>query len=318
MRKKVDIHARKMDNYAAMHDQDLPRKFEYAILAFEKASGLSVSLHPLDRDIWPFLPTTRFLHTSVACLLAKSHDAEACMKFDQAAVRHRLARDPRGLIKICHAGLLEWVVPVGPASTPQLVLFAGQALPGGDLESLGPLRAARHTSRLSAKDHALLGPLTAAEARYLLELLEQLGCRLARFLEEIEGASDNIALPLDQGDRQRTIERFIQHHHTRPITIHHLAERFGLSVSRTTRIVRQACGQSFVQILTDTRIRTAASLLIHTHLSVLEVAEHSGFGDLSNFFRHFRKQTGQTPLAYRRQHRVTTPLSISATPKLRS
>lgn len=289
-----------------------PQKIEYAISSFEKASGLSISLHPMDQRLWPFLPTPRFIHTSMACVVAKSDDPDACMKFDQATVRQHLAREPAGFIKVCHAGLLEWVVPVGPPGKPQLILFAGQGLPGSDLETLHPLRSPLRHPRSQASRQTLLGATSAAEARHYLELLQQLGARLAQFLDEIQGTAEHVALPLDQADRKRSIERFIQHHHTRSIGIEHLAERFGLSVSRTTRIVKQACGQSFVQMLNDARIRTAASLLTHTHLSVLEVAEHSGFGDLSNFHRHFRKHTGQTPLQYRRDRRVTTPLSISA------
>jgi transcriptional regulator GlxA family with amidase domain len=48
------------------------------------------------------------------------------------------------------------------------------------------------------------------------------------------------------------------------------------------------------------RLRTAASLLRETSMSILDVCLASGFQDLSHFHRFFRKRFGATPLRYRR------------------
>lgn len=48
-----------------------------------------------------------------------------------------------------------------------------------------------------------------------------------------------------------------------------------------------------------TRLSCAKELLTHTNQSVGEVAFHSGFSDVNNFIRTFRRETGMTPLRYR-------------------
>ena len=48
------------------------------------------------------------------------------------------------------------------------------------------------------------------------------------------------------------------------------------------------------------RLAVAKSLLYSTELSVSEVAEQTGFGDVNNFIRYFKNDTGVTPLHYRK------------------
>ena len=42
-------------------------------------------------------------------------------------------------------------------------------------------------------------------------------------------------------------------------------------------------------------------LLIHTHLSVKEIAEATGFDEPTNLIKFFKRYTGQTPLSFRDQ-----------------
>lgn len=311
LRRLLSNLVRKLDNTAHPATPDPVEKLELAITTFERASGLTLSLHPLDHNLWPFLPIRRFLHTSAACLLAKKEAHDVCMHFDWHQVRARLREQPESFIKICHAGLLEWVVPVGPPGHPKLVLFAGQGVPGKNLDQLRPVKAEAYLQRPRTARHSLYGPVEEAQARHLLELLEQLGARIERLLEEIQVVPASRRLLKREGDRQRSIERYIQHFHLESIDLHNLAEHLELSPSRTARIVKQLFNRSFSQLLNEMRVRTATNLLQHTQLSVLDVALHSGFEELSTFHRQFRKITGSTPMQCRRAHQPVVPLSIS-------
>ncbi|KEO75621.1 hypothetical protein EL17_00595 [Anditalea andensis] len=48
-------------------------------------------------------------------------------------------------------------------------------------------------------------------------------------------------------------------------------------------------------------LREARHLLWQTDRSIMQVAEELGFSDASAFGKFFRRQTGQTPLAYKQQ-----------------
>lgn len=58
-------------------------------------------------------------------------------------------------------------------------------------------------------------------------------------------------------------------------------------------------GTSYQDILDGIRQRVAIEFLERTTLSVDEIAERSGFSDVSNFRKAFKKWTGQTPAFYR-------------------
>ena len=60
-------------------------------------------------------------------------------------------------------------------------------------------------------------------------------------------------------------------------------------------------GRTFVGWLTEVRIGHACRLLAQTDLPVLTIALDSGFGNLSNFNRAFRRLRGCTPREWRRQ-----------------
>ena len=53
------------------------------------------------------------------------------------------------------------------------------------------------------------------------------------------------------------------------------------------------------------RISRAKELLTETDLPVAEAAYRSGFSDVNNFIRTFKRDTGLTPLRYREEHRQT-------------
>ena len=63
-------------------------------------------------------------------------------------------------------------------------------------------------------------------------------------------------------------------------------------------------GVSFVSYLNDFRLNVAARLLSSNDESILSVAEHCGFFNLSYFNRMFKKKYGVTPGKYRDNHNL--------------
>ncbi len=63
--------------------------------------------------------------------------------------------------------------------------------------------------------------------------------------------------------------------------------------------MREACGESFITLLTEIRLRTAAGLLRHTSLPVTQVMQQSGFGNRAHFHQVFKQRFASSPGKYR-------------------
>lgn len=96
------------------------------------------------------------------------------------------------------------------------------------------------------------------------------------------------------------IQRWIETHFTEDIQIKDITESFFISSSHFSRIFKKATGYTPKQYLMLNRITYAKELLVHSDLSVGEVAHRSGFMDESNFIRYFRREIGTTPNKYRK------------------
>ncbi len=84
-----------------------------------------------------------------------------------------------------------------------------------------------------------------------------------------------------------------------------VARAAGLSRSLLQRRFREALGRSVHDEIVRIRIEHARFLLEESDMSLIEVAERSGFRHQAYLGDIFKRRLGQTPLAYRRQHRET-------------
>jgi AraC-like DNA-binding protein len=105
-------------------------------------------------------------------------------------------------------------------------------------------------------------------------------------------------------DRERIdrICRYIAENSTQPIVLTQAASAAHMSVPAFTRFFRKSTGKTFVEYLTELRIGAACRLLVETDRSVTQVCYATGFSNISNFNRRFRKLKGVTPMEFRRQY----------------
>lgn len=95
---------------------------------------------------------------------------------------------------------------------------------------------------------------------------------------------------------------YIREHHQERLTVEELAEQAGLSTRQLHRKFREVFGLSVQEFLIKTRIQAASDTLLHSDLSIAEVATDFGFCDQSAFTQLFRKHMGMTPLRFRRRY----------------
>ena len=84
-----------------------------------------------------------------------------------------------------------------------------------------------------------------------------------------------------------------------PRTVKAYADFLYVSPNHLSAIVRKESGRSVMDWLNAHCILRAQVLLRHSDLSVYEIAERLGFQSATFFSRFFRRETGQTPSAYR-------------------
>jgi len=89
-----------------------------------------------------------------------------------------------------------------------------------------------------------------------------------------------------------------------------VANHAGMNKTAFCRFFKEKTGKSFSEFLIEMRIGYACKLLIEDQLSVSQICFESGFNNLSNFNRQFKKQTSFTPVHYKNQfHKVHPPFA---------
>ncbi|KXU01217.1 AraC family transcriptional regulator [Streptococcus constellatus] len=102
-------------------------------------------------------------------------------------------------------------------------------------------------------------------------------------------------------EKIRTIIDYISAHYQEELTIDQLAKICGYSDTHFMNFFKKHLGVSCIEYVIQFRLRKAAELLQHSTLPVLEIATQSGFNNLSNFNRQFKKYYQLTPSQYRKK-----------------
>ena len=93
---------------------------------------------------------------------------------------------------------------------------------------------------------------------------------------------------------------YIKDHYQDKLYIRDLASQVGMNEQYFCRFFKKALGRSPMEYINEFRIRKAIELLEKTNRSVTEICMEAGFNNLGNFLREFKKETGTTPLKYRK------------------
>ena len=95
------------------------------------------------------------------------------------------------------------------------------------------------------------------------------------------------------------IQIWLQDNYANTINFPDLAARFSLTSRTFNRRFKQATGITPGEYLQKLRVDVAQDLLKNTNLSILDIASHVGYHDVSYLSERFKKYLGTTPSAYR-------------------
>lgn len=103
--------------------------------------------------------------------------------------------------------------------------------------------------------------------------------------------------------RLQSLFRRVEARLDEPWSVALLASQMACSVPHLHRLCRQVFGMGPMAWLTQLRMNKARQLLLYTNWPLGELASRVGYSDGANFANRFRRLTGLTPGAFRRQGR---------------
>ena len=117
-----------------------------------------------------------------------------------------------------------------------------------------------------------------------MEIIREALCQIATHLKENSMETDYVEQAM----------QYIEDHFTEDFSLEYLAQYIGVSSSYLSRQIKVRKGKTFVECLTETRMRMATTLATETRMPIREIALRSGYQNVTYFCRVFKKYTGKT------------------------
>jgi DNA-binding response OmpR family regulator len=167
----------------------------------------------------------------------------------------------------------------------------------------------------SSVENQIIGLETGADA-YITKpfLMELLIARIHNLLKSRRQLYRRFREPLDESEMpellqlqnsrdrefvEKTYSVLKQHYAEIDFSIDSLAADLGLSRRSMQRKIKVLFNQAPLQLITEYRLNQAVKLLQNTSVNITDVANQAGFGDLSHFYRVFKKEFSKAPSQYR-------------------
>jgi AraC-like DNA-binding protein len=248
------------------------------------------------------------MHMNPFCQLVKSNQSyeKKCVEFDSGNVRHFFSCGKKEFVKICHAGALEFVVPVFSGNRLCGAIFLGPFIPVG-YDKISGIILQENAMELPAevkKRFISLPEIDGKDFGDMLCMTRLLAEKLGRII-----TSFNRDYILGQGYADK-IPYFINREFKNRISIAELAKFLSLSVSRTSRLVKLHTGKTFPELLAEKRVEHARFLLENSFFNMDMVSGQCGFSEPAYFFRTFKRLQKVTPLEYRKALKGKNQLSV--------
>lgn len=138
----------------------------------------------------------------------------------------------------------------------------------------------------------------------LLQLIEILqAIAVSEETEEIDFQPDHYAPSNLESDRFQKVYAYMIEHFRQDIPLDTIAQLANLTPTSFCRFFKKIARKTFVDTLTEFRVKHACQLVSGTDKPISEICFESGFGNISYFNKSFKKAVGKSPARYRKMVR---------------
>ncbi len=102
--------------------------------------------------------------------------------------------------------------------------------------------------------------------------------------------------------RLNNVFNYTHNNYKKEITLEEIASISNLSVTSFCRYFKMMTKKTYYDFLIEIRVSHACRMLVENKLPTEVICFDCGFNNVSNFYRHFKKVTGMTPLDYKKKY----------------
>ena len=226
---------------------------------------------------------------------ATPEGALGCRLCDQKACR-QARQERKTLIYPCHAGLIEAITPIQVDGVVVGYLLLSHIVQGADEDA--EWCRARELCRKYGIAEEDLSKAYRQLPRTPYRILRAAGDLLSFSAQALCQAQMARLVP---GSLKERLNHFVSEHLAEDLSSERICTALGVGRTALYELSKQTYGCGIHEYVRQLRIRHAMQLLTTTKLTNSEICQKIGIADYNYFFRVFRKQTGFTPQAYRKQ-----------------
>lgn len=134
----------------------------------------------------------------------------------------------------------------------------------------------------------------------LLDILYQLS--IETDFHVLASTTFSSAQPLPDSRRIHKVEEYINKNFKKDVRLQTVADIAGMTPTAFSRFFKIRTGRTLSDYIIDIRLGYAARQLVDTTTSIVEICYESGFNNVSNFNRIFKKNKGCSPSAFRQAY----------------
>jgi AraC-like DNA-binding protein len=221
--------------------------------------------------------------------------AEGCRNCDFAACK-RAEKKQEAHIYVCHAGVTEAITPIRFENGVLGYIILAHMMPLENYEQ------SFENAVTLCKNYGLDPDLGK---KYLSEIAPRSQEQILASTHLLDAVSSCLyvaKLVKKSGNNPANrIDGFIRENLHLNLTSNSLCKQFLISRTKLYMLAKECFGVSISQHVCNLRIQTAKKLLKESDLSLAKIAQKVGLSNENYFCKVFKKETGFTPSAYRKQ-----------------
>ncbi len=148
--------------------------------------------------------------------------------------------------------------------------------------------------QLSGEEPGFPRVLKLLEVLYQLSLEEDYHLLATTSFASVKATADS--------RRVRKVEEYIDEHFKEEVRLQTVSDIAGMTPTAFSRFFKLRTGRTLSDYIIDIRLGHAARQLVDTTTSVVEICYDSGFNNVSNFNRIFKKRKGCSPTTFRENY----------------